>query len=86
MNKWVIHLDREEADPDNACWSISLNANQPGWYTDRGYQDYGLPKELAQWICDTLNESNKECPYETDWNGFKKKGGTLTNPPANKIN
>ena len=37
---------------------------------DMGYADgYGLPKEIAQWICDMLNECGEECPYKMHY-GF----------------
>ena len=63
--KWYIHLAREEdIEYENECrYSITLNPKESGWHTDGGYQGYGLPKELAQWICDTLNTHGKDCPY-----------------------
>jgi hypothetical protein len=69
--KWKIHLDREEDYGDN-CYSITLNEKYEGWRTDSGYAGYGLPKELAQWICDKLNKHGDDCPYHMD-NGFWQK-------------
>jgi hypothetical protein len=44
-----------------------------GWKTDSGYDGYGLPKELAQWICDILNESEKKCPFSISEYGSWEK-------------
>lgn len=66
--KWKIHLDREVSD--DRAYSITLNEKYGGWRTDSGYPGYGLPKDLAQWICDVLNKFGHDCPYEMnegDW-------------------
>ena len=63
--KWFVHLD-DNIDDGEQRYSITLKENVPGWRTDSGYVGYGLPKELAQWICDTLNKHGKDCPYEMD--------------------
>lgn len=64
--KWYVHLDREESKEYESehRYSITMEPGHEGWHTDSGYQGYGLPKELAQWICDTLNEHGKDCPYK----------------------
>lgn len=60
-----IHVDyHREYEPDECVYSITLDENSPGWETDSAYPGYGLPKELAEWICSTLNEKINECPYE----------------------
>jgi len=69
--KWFIH---SEDGFGHDCSSISMIPNTAGWETDSGYKSYGLPKELAQWICDRLNESDVECPFTQDWRGWIKKG------------
>ena len=69
--KWEIHLDREESDDE--AYSITLNKEYGGWNTDSGYPGYGLPKELAEWICQTLNDHGKNCPYKMDDYGYWKK-------------
>jgi hypothetical protein len=64
-NKWYIKQDRYYS-PERALqhsFTITLDPEAPGWNTDFGYEVYGLPKELAQWICDILNKSEKECPF-----------------------
>ncbi len=70
---WHIHLDREDDDYIDNRFSLTLNKNEPGWNTDSGYVGYGLPKDLAQWICDTLNKSPHECPYKMDEYGMWSK-------------
>ncbi len=66
MMKWKIHQDREIDDPEIDSYTLTTQTDKGGWHTDSGYNGYGLPKNLAQWICDVLNESNKECPYKMD--------------------
>jgi hypothetical protein len=64
--KWKVHLDRDEEEEyykAECRYSITTDKRHPGWNTDSGYVGYGLPKELAQWICDILNEHGKNCPY-----------------------
>lgn len=70
-DKFYIHIagidgDSTLGDEVEGTWTITTNSRYAGWNTDGGYPGYGLPKELAQWICDRLNESNEECPYKTD--------------------
>jgi len=73
--KWVIHLDgnQDVNEKDKSCWSITTNPDYPGWNTDSAYYGYGLPKELAQWICDQLNRSQEICPYEIRYHFWEKK-------------
>lgn len=71
--KWCIHLDRERSDEEEYRWSITQDPSRTGWETDSGYCGYGLPKELAQWICDRLNESEIECPYKMKMGIWVKK-------------
>lgn len=63
--KWNIYIDREQ-EYEGDRYSITLNKEYPGWNTDSGYEGYGLPKELAQWICDTLNNHGNDCKYHMD--------------------
>jgi hypothetical protein len=76
MSEWKVHLDRKDNEiyKDEARWSITngLDVDCGGWKTDSGYDGYGLPKELAEWICKILNESNTECPYVNN-NGYWEK-------------
>jgi hypothetical protein len=68
--KWRIHLDRKE-DYDQACYSIS-NVKGPGWNTDSGHAGYGLPIDLAKWICDQLNKA-EDCGWKADeWGHWVK--------------
>jgi len=71
MKKWQIHQDRYVDNPTLYSYSITLNEKYGGWETDSGQDSYGLPKELAQWICDILNTSEKVCPFDMskygDW-------------------
>lgn len=71
--KWNIHQDREEDDPDLESYSITLNPEYGGWNTDSGYNGYGLPKQLAKWICKILNDSKQVPPYQMDQYGYWKK-------------
>ena len=45
-------------------WTLTTNSVHSGWRTDSGCGDYGLPKAIAQWICDILNKSDEEPPME----------------------
>lgn len=69
--KWYVHLDRDDRKEyeKEPRYSITTDIETSGWRTDSGYEGYGLPKELAQWICDTLNKHGKDCPYIMD-NGY----------------
>ena len=73
--KWKIHQDLYPIDPEIDAYTIVLSnqEDQGGWDTDSGTDGYGLPKELAQWICDILNESGKDCPYIMDSGYWRKK-------------
>ncbi len=71
--EWKIHQDREEDDSLNS-YSITLDGEYGGWRTDSGYDGYGLPKELAIWICEILNQSKKECPFTFEFGCWKKEG------------
>ena len=66
MTKWQIHQDREATNEEISSFTLTLNKEHQGWNTDSGYEGYGLPKELAQWICDTLNKHGKDCPYKME--------------------
>ncbi len=75
MTKWRP-IDGDTTHPtedlEDHSWTISLNKN-PGWSTDDGYDGYGLPYDLAKWICDVLNESGKTCPYTLKYDTWEKK-------------
>lgn len=70
--KWYIHTEGDE-DFVRSNYTITTNSEFPGWDTDMGYDGYGLPKELAQWICDKLNESKGDCPFEMIDGEWKRK-------------
>ena len=63
--KWKIHLDREEKSQykTESRYSITIDENHAGWRTDSGYEGYGFPKELAEWICDILNKHGTDCCF-----------------------
>lgn len=67
--KWRIHYDYKEIYHDS--WTISTIDNR-GWETDSASRGYGLPKELAQWICDQLNASKEICPFVNQGYGWEK--------------
>lgn len=73
--KWQVHLDRDETEEykTEARYSITPDIKWGGWNTDSGCEGYGLPKELAQWMCDILNEHGKDCPYEFSQGWWSKK-------------
>lgn len=68
--KWYVKQERFFSNEDQKIhsWTITTDPEIEGWKTDSGYEGYGLPKELAEWIVDILNESGKIPPY------FRKKG------------
>lgn len=73
--KWIPYLDDDPlyVYEDSSVYSITNNENAHGWRTDSAFEGYGLPLGLAQWICNILNESGKECPYENKgWEWVKK--------------
>jgi hypothetical protein len=67
--RWRIHYDYKERCND--VWTIST-CNKRGWNTDSASEGYGLPKKVAQWICDQLNASKEICPYVYDGYNWKK--------------
>ena len=73
--KWQVHLDRDEREQykTEPRYSISTDPEYGGWRTDSGYEGYGLPKELAQWMCDVLNKHGADCPYEFSQGWWSKK-------------
>ena len=72
--KWQIHQDRNFELPNIDSYTITQKKDKAGWKTGSGCEGYGLPKELAQWICDRLNESNEICPYYmSEYGDWKKK-------------
>lgn len=73
MTKWKIHQDWEDEDEECNSYTLTLNENYPGWNTDSSAHGYGLPKKLAQWICDKLNSIDDECPYIMTWGEWEKK-------------
>ena len=75
--KWYIHQDRDCEDPELHSYTLTQNKHEPGWRTDSGYPGSGLPKELAQWICNTLNESQKKAPYKQDKYGCWEKNNEV---------
>lgn len=72
MSEWKTHLDRdfEEESKNKNSFSLTLNSEYGGWNTDSGYEGYGLPLDLAKWICDTLNTHGKDCPYKMNSYGY----------------
>ena len=66
---WYIKQDRysNKKNDELDSWTITTNPDYCGWKTEAGFQGYGLPKELAQWICDKLNQCDNP-PY------IRKKG------------
>lgn len=67
MTKWITHYNDDYYNPewgDQPRFTITQNDKYSGWDTDHGAYGYGLPKELAQWICDQLNNSKEECPFK----------------------
>lgn len=77
MSEWFIKQDRffSREDQELHSWTITTDPEYCGWETDSGHEKYGLPKELAQWICDRLNECGQEPPYKTTWHTEWKKNG-----------
>lgn len=63
---WNVHIDRENAHEykHDDRFSITMDTRYGGWETDSGCNGYGLPYVLAKWICDVLNQSESECPFE----------------------
>jgi len=60
-SRWhVVAYDPEEARPEEAVWTVSLNAGMPGWETDCGYPGYGLTYAQAKELADAANEINRQ--------------------------
>lgn len=72
MTKWYIHLTRLSGEPELDEYTLTQKEDEPGWNAEGIYNGSGLPKELAQWMCDILNESNKECPYKMGYYRWEK--------------
>lgn len=74
--KWKVHYDWEEENDefDIHSYTITLNEKYRGWNTDNASARYGLPKELAQWICDKLNSIDEEIPFIMKDGCWKKIG------------
>ncbi len=68
MTEWKPIQDDNASSTEDESWTLS-QVNEPGWSTDMGYNGYGIPYNVAKWICDRLNESNQKCPYEQDDDG-----------------
>jgi hypothetical protein len=68
--KWVIY---QRSGDINDFYKVTIS---PGWRCapddnlDDG-DDY--PEELAQWICDQLNNSTEKCPFVNDGFGWQKR-------------
>lgn len=62
-------IDRDELH----SWTITTNEAFCGWDTDSGTGGYGIPRELAEWVCDKLNTQHEKPPYFVDKFGFWKK-------------
>ncbi len=63
--KWYIKQQRDKSEHNDSIqsWTITTNPEYCGWITDSGCDEYGLPKELAQWICDKLNAQDEKPPF-----------------------
>jgi len=62
--RWRVFNEDGE---DRACSFGSIQFKDKGWETDSGHWRYGLALEMAQYICDILNEhgdSKKEKKLE----------------------
>ena len=61
---WYIKQDKYESAKNDKIdsWTITTDPEYFGWKTEEGFQGYGFPKELAQWICDKLNQC-EDPPY-----------------------
>lgn len=70
--KWFIKQDRffSKEGQELQSWTITTNPEFSGWNTDSGYDGYGLPKELAEWICNHLNTAVFEEPPYIRERGF----------------
>ena len=73
--KWYIKQDRDYSEEDQKIhsYTITTDPKYSGWNTDSGHTGYGLPKELAEWICNKLNESFEEPPFVVIWHNEWRK-------------
>lgn len=62
MKKWHIAIDTYRVEKDDYqtldnedIWTISPDEDSTGWKNDSNQPGYGLPKDVARWIVDTLN-------------------------------
>lgn len=62
MKKWHMTIDDYRVNKDDYqyldkrnTWTISPRENTTGWQNDSNQEGYGLPKDVARWIVDTLN-------------------------------
>ena len=72
MTKKIRFFAVSESPKDDNCWTVSTSPNVCGWETDSGSPKYGLPKKMAEWIVDTLNDSPNTPPFRighlrNDW-------------------
>lgn len=75
MTEWIVNYDYHFYNDewgDQPRFTITQNPKYPGWDTDHGEYGYGLPKELAQWICDQLNNSKIKCPFKMEQGSWVK--------------
>ena len=67
--KWVIH---QRPLNDNDDYKITISPGSQCHHSMNIDDDYDWPKELAQWICDQLNNSKEKCPFMNDGWGWQK--------------
>jgi hypothetical protein len=53
--KWFIHVDDKNPDPDTP-YTITSDPRYEGWNTNSGCPGYGLPKQMAEELCEILNK------------------------------
>lgn len=68
---WYVHSNKYNSNHSENC-SISTDPKCEGWCTDSGATGYGIPRDLALWICDKLNASKDNSPYQGCWMGWEK--------------
>lgn len=49
--------DDAKYDDSEDVWTISPDPDRTGWQNDCNQPGYGLPKDVAEWIANTLNAS-----------------------------
>jgi len=69
-----IYTEEEIKEMEIELWTITTHPEHDGWETNGGADGYGLPKELAQWICDKLNNCGEQPPYIKYFFNWKKRG------------